>query len=140
MFKRLKPAVNRKWLILLSGLIWSGAGILLVRIAVKWMVNLETAQNLIIVTTGLLLGGAISYFGFSKIAQKNIYRIKGLSEKTCVFAFQKWHSYLLIVFMMTMGIMMRTSGLIPKPLLAPVYIGIGFALFSSSILYYKQIN
>ena len=138
--KRLKPAVHRKWLILLSGIMWSGVGIFLSGLAIKWMIKLETTQIGLIVITGLILGVGISYFGFSKIAQNNINRIKELPEKPCVFAFQKWHSYVLIAFMMTMGIMMRTSGLIPKPLLAPVYIGIGFALFSSSILYYKQIN
>ncbi len=136
--KRFKPGVHRRWLIILSGIMWSGVGIFLMFLASRWMKELEIIHIFIISASGIILGSIISYFGFSKIAQKNIYRIKDLPEKPCVFAFQKWHSYLLIAFMMTLGILMRTSGLIPKPLLAPLYIGIGFALFSSSFLYYKQ--
>jgi membrane-bound metal-dependent hydrolase YbcI (DUF457 family) len=138
--KRLKPAVHQKWLILISGIMWSGVGIFLMFLASKWVKILAIGEISLIIAIGITLGITIAYFGFSKIAQKNIDRIKGLPEKPCVFAFQQWHSYILIAFMMTLGITMRSSGLIPKPLLAPLYIGIGSALFLSSFLYYRQIR
>ena len=37
-------------------------------------------------------------YGFLKIALKNIDRLCLLTEKPCIFAFQAWRSYLIIVF------------------------------------------
>jgi ATP/ADP translocase len=47
--------------------------------------------------------------------------------------------YFLIVFMMSMGIFMRTTNFIPKYLLAPMYVAIGLALFLGSFVYYKSL-
>lgn len=56
---------------------------------------------------------------------------------SCIFAFQKWQSYILIAVMMSMGIFLRTTTFFPRLPLASVYIGIGTALFISSINYYR---
>ena len=117
---------------------WSGVGFFLVQIAVKWFSKLTFWQSIFAVTLGLILGLIISYFGFSKLAKKNTIRILEYPEKVCIFAFQRWQMYVLIIIMMSMGIFMRTSSFIPKFLLAPVYIGIGSALFISSFVYYKN--
>jgi len=53
-----------------------------------------------------------------------------------MWAFQKWQSYILIAFMISLGIFMRKSGLVPKVILTPIYISIGFALFTASFKYY----
>ena len=137
MLHKYKPGVPRKWLLLLSGIVWSGTGILLNFFAYRWIPELTLIQIEIDVAAGILLGSIIAYFGFSLVAKKNIKRILAYSGRVCVFAFQEWKSYILIAVMMTMGIYMRTTGLIPKYLLAPVYIGIGLALFLTSFLYYK---
>ncbi len=137
--QKFKPSVNRKILILLSGIMWSGVGILLNWIAAKWLPELEQWQIIFTYSLGIVLGLVIAKFGFSKLAQKNCDRILGYPKKVCLFAFQRWQMYILIVFMMSMGIYMRTSGLIPKFLLAPVYVGIGLALFIGSFVYYKVL-
>ncbi len=137
MIHKYKPGVSRRWLLLLSGIVWSGTGILLNFFAYRWIPELTVFQFEIDVVAGIILGTIIAYFGFSLVAKKNIRRILDYSGRVCVFAFQEWKSYILIAVMMTMGIYMRTTGLIPKFLLAPVYIGIGLALFLTSFLYYK---
>ena len=138
MLKKFKPEVKRKWLIMLSGVMWSGVGMLLVWIASKWFQAFNTWQSMLALTAGPLLGFTIAYFGFSNLAKQNADRILAYPEKVCVFAFQRWQMYVLIVVMMSMGIFMRTVPFIPKFLLAPVYIGIGSALFLSSFIYYKR--
>ena len=137
---RLKPAVNRKWLIVISGLMWSSVGIFLNILAFKWLKSFNNVQLLTIIFAGLLGGSVIAYFGFGKIANKNIDRIFTYPKEVCVFAFQEWRLYILIAFMMSMGIFLRTTGLIPKFILAPMYIGIGTALFLASFNYYRNIN
>jgi len=40
--------------------------------------------------------------------------------------------------MMSMGLIMRSTELIPKFILAPVYVGIGLALFLAAFVYHKE--
>lgn len=139
-YSRLKPTVKRKWLIIISGLMWSAVGIFLNILAFNWLKSFEIAQLFITILMGLLAGWVIAHFGFGNIANKNIDRILAYPKEVCVFAFQEWKSYILIAFMMSMGIFLRTTGIIPKALLAPMYIGIGTALFLASFKYYRNLN
>ncbi|MCF8296221.1 MAG: hypothetical protein K9J13_01635 [Saprospiraceae bacterium] len=132
MFIRVKPKV----LIFISGILWSFVGILLNHFAAKWFVNLPKAEKITSIVFGGIMGIIIAYFGFNKIAKNNIKRILEYKDKACFFAFQSWKSYIIIVIMISMGIFMRTSGLIPKYILTPIYIGIGLALFIAGIQYY----
>lgn len=139
-YSRLKPAVNRKWLIVISGLMWSVVGIFLNVLAFGWLKYFNNMQILITIILGLFVGWLIAHFGFGKIANKNINRILAYPKEVCVFAFQEWKSYILIVVMMSMGIFLRTTGILPKFILAPMYIGIGTALFLASFKYYKNLR
>ena len=130
------PKVNKNILILVSGILWSGVGVLLISIASKWFNLLVDKEIIYAIIEGIILGTLISYFGFSNLAEKNIDRINLYSNKVCIWAFQKWQSYLLIIFMISLGIFMRKTSFVPKILLTPMYIGIGFALFTASFKYY----
>ncbi|KAA3614147.1 MAG: hypothetical protein D8M58_18305 [Calditrichaeota bacterium] len=132
-----KPAVNKHYLLLISGSMWSSVGVLLIWIAINWFHLLTSLQIIFAILIGAALAIAISWFGFITLAKKNARRILEYPEYVCVFAFQRWQMYLLIAVMMSMGIFMRTSSLFPKYLLVPVYIGIGLALFASSFSYYR---
>ena len=139
-YSRLKPAVNRKWLIIISGLIWSCVGIFLNILALSWLKSVNNMQIFISVIIGLLVGLVIARFGFGNIANKNVKRILAYPKHACIFAFQEWKSYILIAIMMNLGIFLRTTGLIPKYILVPMYLGIGTALFLASFKYYKNLN
>lgn len=132
-----KPAVDRKWLLLLSGLMWSGVGILLNSFAIRWLQLYEGWPLIVSVACGIVLGLAIAFFGFRKVAITNIQRILKMPDSSCVFAFQKWQSYILIAVMMSMGIFLRHTAIFPRLFLASIYMGIGSALFISSIHYYR---
>lgn len=139
-YSKLKPAVKRKWLIIISGLMWSGVGIFLNILAFNWLKSFNNIQLFLTIIIGLLAGWVIARFGFGNIANKNINRIFAYPKEVCVFAFQEWRSYILIAVMMSMGIFLRTTGLLPKYILAPMYIGIGTALFLASFRYYRNLN
>ncbi|MEN8121689.1 MAG: hypothetical protein ABFS35_15160 [Bacteroidota bacterium] len=131
------PKVNKNILIIIAGVLWTSVGILLIRIASNWFHLLSKSEFIFSIIGGLLLGSVISYFGFSNLAKKNIERINLYSNNVCLWAFQKWQTYFLIIFMIGLGIFMRTTSFIPKFLLTPMYIGIGFALFTASFKYYE---
>lgn len=138
------PKVHKYVLIFTSGLMWSGVGLFLNKLAFGWIGKLTNNEIIFALTSGYVLAGVIAYFGFSGLANKNIERINQYKGKVCFWAFQKWSSYLLIAFMMSLGIFMRNTPYVPKYILSPIYIGIGFALFLASFRYYiflsKNLN
>ncbi|EKD88980.1 MAG: hypothetical protein ACD_34C00250G0006 [uncultured bacterium] len=137
--RRFKPAVHKEWLYLSAGFAWFGVGVLLISFAVGWLKPDIASNVLLLVSSGLALAGCIYYFGFSKLAKKNINRIGNLKgEKVCLFAFQGWTSYPLVLIMMSLGIYLRTYSPIPKSFLAILYLGIGGGLFSASLHYFEK--
>lgn len=133
------PRVPKNILILISGILWSGVGLFLIKLSTQWYAAYSINELVFVLISGLLSGVVITYFGFSKIALKNIERISQYGEKVCIWAFQKWTSYFLIAFMMSLGLLLRNSPNVSKVFLGPIYIGIGFALFTSSLLYYRSL-
>ena len=131
----LKPAVTKSWLIAVAGLIWTGVGVMLCRLAYNWLTLINRGMATSLGVVGVVMAIVAYYFGFSKIARKNIKRLCLLTERTCAFAFQTWKGYLIIGFMITLGIILRNSA-IPKQYLAIIYGTIGGAIFLSSFHYY----
>lgn len=132
--------VNKIWLQIMAGIMWSAVGILLGSYALSWLKLAEIWFRVVLLSFGLILAAAIYFWGFSKIAMKNIHRIDAyVKEKVCLFAFQKWSSYPLVLVMISMGIYLRKYSPFPKQFLAVVYLGLGGGLFLSSLHYYKLI-
>lgn len=137
-FERWKPALPMSWLCLLSGVMWSGVGLMLCLLAYGWLIQVELQIAIPLALAGIVLGSVIYRFGFLRFAERNLQRIQHLPAKACLFAFQEWKSYPLVVVMITMGIMLRNSP-IPKPFLGVLYIGIGLGLFLASLHYYLYL-
>ncbi|OGN72237.1 MAG: hypothetical protein A2X25_00820 [Chloroflexi bacterium GWB2_49_20] len=139
LLRKLNPAVDKKWLNLVAGLMWSGVGGMLIAFATRWLKLDNWLTILLLVLAGLALGTAIYMYGFSKVASKNISRIAAIpGKRICIFAFQEWKTYPLVAFMILLGIYLRVYSPIPKPLLAILYLGLGTSLLASSLQYYWQ--
>ena len=138
LLKKLNPAVSKYWLIVLAGLMWSMVGIMLCRLAYIWLAAVNWNLGLPLGLLGIISALAAYRYGFSKIALKNIVRLCLLSDKCCIFAFQAWRSYLIVIFMIMLGIALRNLP-IPKHFLAVIYATIGGALFLSSFHFYLHI-
>jgi hypothetical protein len=132
-----KPAVPKKVLLVIAGIMWCGVGIMLVSMAVHWLHNFQ-GNPWFFAVPGLIAALIIHHFGFLKIVDKNLGRLSRLPGKPCVFAFISWKSYLIILIMVTLGITLRHSP-IPKQYLSVIYLGIGLALFLSSIRYFRNL-
>ncbi len=134
--KKFDPVVDKRFLIALAGITWSIVGIILCNVAIDWLLQ-TTAQNGIgLGLAGIILSLLIHHFGFLRLVDRNIDRIIPMESKVCIFAFQTWKSYLIIVIMVGMGIALRHSPL-PKPYLSVVYIGFGGAMILSSLRYFR---
>ncbi|MCK8603450.1 hypothetical protein [Desulfoferrobacter suflitae] len=137
MLQRLTPSVQRHWLCLLSGLSWSVMGIMLCTMAAHWLSEIIWPVSLLASVAGLLLGTCIYRFAFAPMARKNVERILRLPSRVCLFAFQAWRSYALILVMMLLGFVLRHSP-IPRVILSVIYLTIGTALTFGSSLYYEK--
>lgn len=133
------PTVGRRWLYLAAGVLWGAAGAMLCARAYGWLASEDTAHALLHLTIGAVCGALIYRFKFSRVADKNIRRISRLAERAHPLAFQSPPTYLLIAFMMGLGIALRHSGL-PRYLLAILYLGIGLGLVLASLRYYHYVQ
>jgi hypothetical protein len=123
----------------MSGVVWSAVGLGLMIAACSWASESSWPGNLIWLTSGLILGTVLHVYGFSRIAERNIQRIEGRRDRNCLFAFQPWRSYLLILIMMALGYGLRHSQL-PGTLLVAIYAAIGNGLALSSSIYYEKLR
>lgn len=137
MWAKLTPSVQRYWLWLFSGMMWSVVGIVLCVVAAHWLSDTIWPESIFASIIGFMLGICIYRFGFSRIAKKNINRILQLPNRVCLFAFQAWRSYALILVMMMLGFTLRHSAM-PRVILSIIYLTIGTALAFSSTLYYQE--
>ena len=132
--------MTKPWLYFFAGVMWAGVGILLNRYVVQWVAELDSVKRIVVIVMGLILAFTMYFFGFSKFADKNIKRISGIqSDKPCVFAFQQWSSYPLVMVMISLGIYLRIYSPFPKTILAVMYLGIGGNFFMASFHYFRAI-
>jgi small-conductance mechanosensitive channel len=134
--EKFAPAVDKRFLIVLSGITWSIVGIILCNLAVNWLLQSTFYKGIWLGLAGIVLSLLIHHFGFLRLVDRNIERILSKKDKVCIFAFQAWKSYLIVAIMVGMGIALKRSPL-PKPYLSVIYIGFGGAMIFSSIRYYR---
>lgn len=137
---RMHPKVHKNFLLIMSGAMWLGVGIMLNVLATHWLMNYGRPTAWIFGATGFIAGIINFRFGFSKVANKNINRIAGLKENPGVgiLNFMSLKSYMLVVVMIALGITLRHSSL-PKQHLAMIYLTIGLGLFLSSFRYFVLV-
>lgn len=134
--------VKKPTLILLAGLVWLAAGINILRIGVQSFLNCVTADE--VVKCILILAGAIVIltgfcFMFFRIVKKHTKRILGYpEEKKSIFCFFDVKGYLLMLFMMGLGIGLRAGNFMPTEFFAVFYNGLGMALSLAGILFLKN--
>ena len=133
-----KPAVDKTILILIAGIVWIMAGLMLSRLAIIWWQNYTGTLLSLFIFVGILLGVVKGYFILTRVVRANIRRINQLSRTGFVLAFISLKTYLLIIGMMTMGILLRHTSF-PRQYLAILYLGVGIAMIISSYPYFKGL-
>ncbi|MDD5308490.1 MAG: hypothetical protein PHU25_14305 [Deltaproteobacteria bacterium] len=135
--RRFEPAVDKKVLYAVAAVVWSAVGLMMCGLAASWLALLPWLEDAGVAAAGLMVAILAAVFLFSRVARRNIARIEGKRERVCVFAFQAWRGYVLVAFMIALGLALRHSPL-PRPLLAFLYLGIGGGLLGGSVRYYRR--
>jgi hypothetical protein len=135
-FQTFKPGISKRYLLLVAAIVWTFAGgMLLFR---GFSVLKFNSVGIDLEESGCILAGILFYkFMFSVISSKHINRILNIKiEKPCFFSFFNWRSYGLMTIMITSGITLRLSGLVPLNYLSLFYIAMGTPLFISAIRFF----
>ncbi|MCK9638562.1 MAG: hypothetical protein M0R39_01535 [Prolixibacteraceae bacterium] len=133
---RLKPGVPKRLLLFIAAALWTFAGSMLM---FKGYKMLDTSTRMIWLKLLVALAGGILFYlkMFSKLSMKHTLRILKMKEEfPCAFSFFNFRSYMVMTFMITMGITLRTTGWIPFPYLAFLYLMMSVPLLLSSLRFY----
>ena len=130
--------VKANTLILIAGIIWLTASIILSARAISWIELITSTQLVSGVIAAIILSVIKIYLIFQKITLNNINRIQSFPQTNInIWEFHKIKDKLLIVLMIIIGIGLRSAPFIPKYVLFPIYLGIGIAMLYCAILYFK---
>jgi hypothetical protein len=135
-----KLSIPNKYLILIAGVIWMFAGIMVINTGFPFFIS----QGRYILGDFLAASvfSVFYFFIFSKLVEKHTTRIsKDKRKKMFVMEFFDKKSYLVMVAMILGGITIRKFSLLPAFDIGFFYVGIGLALFSCGMKFvYKFKN
>ena len=138
LLQTLKPGVPKRTLLFIAGGVWTFAGGMLLYRGITMLT--ENLQHVWIKLLFCLIAGSLFYyFIFDKISSKHTSRIISLTHsRPCAFSFFNWRSYLMMALMISMGVALRASGIVPMEYLSLLYITMGIPLILSAIRFYRN--
>lgn len=124
--------VKRHTLLLASGIVWALAGMNILRIGLAVYPPYVSVIRLFL---SLLVFAAFMTM-FYRLVKKNVRRIRNMEDdRQPLYRFFDGRSYLVMAFMMSLGIALRAFHLVPDVFIAVFYTGLGAALLSAGILF-----
>ncbi len=133
---RFKPGASTRTHLLLSALLWTTIGILLLAKGTYRLSQLGHWQPFLVVLPAIVLGSLKAWVILDKSARRGIERIATFKDGTCLGAVYSIKTWIMVLCMMGLGVILRNSSL-PVTLLGFLYITIGWALLVSSRLAWK---
>ena len=126
----MKYGVTKNTLLITAGIVWLLAGINILRIGISCWINdshywfFKVCEATIVF---LLFFGLI----FHKLYKKHTHRISQKKAKNCPFSFFDVKGWIIMAFMITIGILTRTLHLLPEAFIAVFYTGLSVALITT---------
>jgi len=134
----LKPSVPKCYLLFVAAVVWTFAGGMLLFRGFS-VLRFNSTGILIEEAVSIILGIVFYILMFSHISLKHIVRMQNNPvERPCVFSFFNWRSYILMTSMISFGITLRITGLVPIQYLSFFYLIMGTPLFLSSMRFYAH--
>lgn len=131
------PKVPPRGLLLTAGLVWLAAGFNIARLG--WPGFLARGLSPLPCLVALAVFLAFFLMIFRKLVRRHTGRILAYEEaRVMILYFFDKKSYLLMAGMMTFGILLRRSGLVPPPILGPFYVGLGAALMGAGLGFLRR--
>lgn len=128
--------VKRRTLLLIAGVVWTIAGFNILKIGIMSYAGYIHILNLVCSSIIFLM---FWVFIFNKLVVKHTTRIAGYEEEKKYFwNFFDISSFIIMAFMITVGVSIRSFNLLPNVIIAVFYTGLGLALFGAGIKFMKN--
>ena len=125
--------VKRNTLLLIACLVWSAAGFNILRIGLAAYPAYLTALNCLL---SVLVFAVFQRFIFGKLVKKHTARITAyLEERHFFLKFFDRKAFAIMAVMMSGGIGLRASGIVPERFNAVFYTGLGASLLLAGLLF-----
>ena len=133
----MKYGVNRQILLIIAGTVWIIAGGNILRIGiVTWMNNSHNWMFKIGEATIVFL--LFFVLIFKRLYYKHTRRIEQKKEtRNCTFSFFDVKSWIIMIFMISLGITIRSFHLLPESFISVFYTGLSIALILTGILFIR---
>ena len=124
--------IRTRHLILVNGLLWSAIGIKILLTGINYYLRLPETHWWYYLLSVLVFVGF--YMMFTGIVRKYAERIEAMTEpKTSIFMTFSVKGYIIIAFMITLGITLKRIPQVPDSFIAWFYCGLGPGLLSAGI-------
>lgn len=133
----MKYGVNRSFLLITAGIVWIFAGCNILRIGIiTWT---SSSQDwLFKVCEAIVVFLLFFIFVFKRLYNKHTQRIEQKkADKNCPFSFFDVKGWIVMTFMITMGITIRVFKLLPDTFISVFYTGLSLALIATGILFIR---
>lgn len=126
--------MKTKSLAFIAGIIWLIAGFNVCRIGVVSWMSLDTISPFMII--GSIISLILFSIMFVKMLFKNVKRIRKIDiRKRKMWDVMPVKSYVIMIFMITFGILLRRCPLVPPSFIASFYVGLGMVLMVAGVIY-----
>lgn len=125
--------VKKEYLLLIAGMAWIIAGISVAKIGINYYDKYLNVLNICLSISVFLIFFLLI---FKKMVFKHRLRIINyLDSYQSIFKFFDIKSYIIMAFMMSMGITLRSMTFVSREFIAVFYTGLGLALFLAGVLF-----
>lgn len=133
----MKYGVNRQILLITAGVVWLIAGGNILRIGiVTWMNDSQDWMFKIGEATVVFL--LFFILVFKRLYYKHTRRIEQKKEdRNCPFSFFDVKSWIIMIFMISLGIIVRSFHLLPESFISVFYTGLSVALILTGMLFIR---
>ena len=124
--------IPTKYLLLVNGLLWTAIGIKILLIGIDYYGRLESILWWYFMLSVVVFAGF--WFMFTGVVRKYAARIMSMLEpRTSIFKTFSVKGYLIIAFMITLGMVLKKIPQVPDSFIAWFYCGLGPGLLSAGI-------
>ena len=127
--------VKNKTLLLIAGVVWQIAGFNVIRLGILSYMAIDRIWYLYLLSIVIFCLFGLMFY---KMSDKHTNRILNYEDDRPFWHFFDLKSYLIMIFMMSGGIGLRASGLVPYTFIAFFYSGLGCALALAGIVFVKN--
>lgn len=126
--------MKTKHLLIIDGIIWLVAGLNVVKLGI------EAWSTLLATTVWIIVGCIATLAAFDTMFVRMVFKNRRRIEQIPQSSRRVWHcmslrSFLIMAFMIALGITLRHSPQVPRAFIASFYVGLGTALSTAGIVY-----